>query len=139
MRAWHWSVLGLMMVTGPVQMAAQDSTVKRIPASTRICDMSMRLISLRLVDATGAPVGGARIVVRRVRTRRAVARAEAMGDQGDYRVIEDGTLRDLRPGGEPFDVTFTKGARTKRVRLIIGMDAGRCHVMLKGGPVTVVI
>ncbi len=139
MRAWHWYAVGLIVTAAPTGVWAQDSSAKQMPPSARICDMSMRIVSVRLIDAKGAPVNGAAIAVRRVRTRSAIANAEPMGEQGDYRVIEDGVLRDLRPGGEPFDVTFTKNGRRKRVRLIIGMDAGRCHVMQKGGPTSIVL
>jgi hypothetical protein len=62
--------------------------------------------------------------------------AASRGD-GSYTVLEDGALPDLRPGGEPFDVTFRRNDRLQRVRLIIGMDAARCHVALKGGRTTV--
>jgi 2-polyprenyl-6-methoxyphenol hydroxylase-like FAD-dependent oxidoreductase len=116
---------------------AQSSTARPLPAGSRICDMSMRIISMRLVDSSGAPVPGASITVRRVRTRALLAQAEAMGGQGDYKILEDGTLTDLRRGGEPFEVRFTKNSRTRRVRLIIGMDPGGCHVTLKSGPTTV--
>jgi hypothetical protein len=112
---------------------AQGVTTKPLPTDRRICDMSMRIVSLRLVSSAGAPVDGATITVRRVRTRAVLATAEAMGSQGDYKVLEDGVLPDLRRGGEPFDVTFVKDGRTRRVRLQIGMDKSGCHVELKSG------
>ena len=131
MRAVIRSILTILIVASTA--GAQGTPTKPLPPERRICDMSMRIVSLQLRTAAGAPVSGASITVRRVRTRTLVDRAEAMGDQGDYKVIEDGTLADLRAGGEPFDVTFRKGARVRRVRLIIGMDAGGCHVALKSG------
>ena len=118
---------------------AQGTGTARLPASERICDMSMRVITMRLVDRSGAPVGGAEISVRRVRRRVPVSGAESMGAGGDYKILEDGTIQDLRPGGEPFDVTFTASGRRKRVRLVIGMDSARCHVALKSGPTKVTL
>ncbi len=118
---------------------AQGTPTKTLPPDRQICDMSMRIIAMRLVDAAGAPVSGASITVRRVRTRTMLENTEAMGGQGDYKVLEDGDLKDLRRGGEPFDVTFAKDGRTRRVRLRIGMDASGCHVVLKSGPVRVVL
>jgi hypothetical protein len=127
------------LVVAAATAGAQAAPSKPLPAEPRICDMSIRLISLRLVDATGAPVSGASLTVRRVRTRSTLEHTDGMGGQGDYKILEDGVLTDLRRDGEPFDVTFAKGGRTKRVRIRIGMDAGRCHVMLKSGPERVVL
>jgi len=107
-----------------------------VPSAERVCDMSMRSVTMRLLDRTGKAVSDAAILVRRVHRRTLVPTAAALGN-GRYTVIEDGTLPDLRPGGEPFDVTFRRDDRMQRVRLIIGMDAARCHVALKGGRTTV--
>lgn len=129
-----WGVVMLVAAAALASPAsAQGTPTKPLPPERRICDMSFRIVAVRLVTKSDAPVPGAAITVRRVRTRTMLAQAEAMGGQGDYKIIEDGALADLRPGGEPFDVTFTKDGRTRRVRLIIGMDASRCHVELKGG------
>lgn len=108
-----------------------------VPAQ-RMCDMSFRVLMVRVVDSAGAPVPDARITVQRVRTRQRVAQAEAMS-AGDYKVLEDGALRDLRAAGEPFDVTLVKGARTRRVRVQVGMDEGRCHVRFIRVPDTIVL
>jgi len=135
MRALYRSMALVAMTTSAA--CAQSATETRLPAGTRVCDMSVRVVSIRLVDAAGAPVSGASIVVRRVRTRATLEHAEAMGGQGDYKIIEDGELSDLRREGEPFDVSFTKGGRVRKVRLVIGQDAGGCHVLLKRGPASV--
>ena len=127
----------LILMAAASTAAAQGGASATLPAERRICDMSMRVIAMRLVDSAGAPVPGAAITVRRVRTKTMLEHAEAMGGQGDYKVLEDGTLPNLRRGGEPFDVRFTLGGRSRRVRLQIGMDAGGCHVELKRGATTV--
>ena len=130
--------LSLLVVTA-APVAAQGATSARLPAGTRICDMSARVVAMRLVDAAGAPVADAMIRVRRIRTRTVLPRPASMGESGDYRIAEDGDLRDLRAGGEPFDVTFRKGGRSRTVRLVLGMDAAGCHVTLVRGPTTVTL
>jgi len=128
-----------LLVLSAAPLLAQGETSARLPAGKRVCDMSARVVALRLVDAAGAPVPDATIRVRRVRTRTLLTRPESMGQSGDYRIAEDGDLRNLRAGGEPFDVTFRKGGRSRTVRLILGMDAAGCHVMLVRGPTTVTL
>ena len=103
-----------------------------------MCDMSMRVLIMQLVDSSGRAVSGATMTVRRVRTGALVERAEATGD-GSYKVLEDGVLRDLRHRGEPFDVTFVSGTRRRRVRVRIGMDAAGCHVRFVTVPAKVVL
>jgi hypothetical protein len=133
--------IGVMLCASlPAAMVAgaQAPTTATLPPTRQVCDMSLRIVSMRLVDANGAPVSGATVAVRRVRTRIMIANAEAMGGQGDYKIAEDGSIPDLRKGGEPFDVTFTKDGRSRRVRVIIGTDASGCHVAMKSSqrPVT---
>lgn len=117
-------------------LSAPTTYAQAVPPQDRMCDMSIRHVSVRLVDRAGTPVPDAAIVVRRVLRRTLVRGAAPRGD-GTYTVIEDGMLPDLRAGGEPFDVSFRRDDRVQRVRLIIGMDAARCHVALKGGHTTV--
>ena len=124
-------VLVLMLVLSAPAAFAQGA-----PAPQRLCDMSMRNVTVRLLDRAGKPVTDAAVVVRRVQ-RRTLVRGTSSRNDGTYVVIEDGALPDLRPGGEPFDVSFRRDDRIRRVRLIIGMDAARCHVALKAGRTTV--
>lgn len=93
----------------------------------QVCDMSARVLILSLVDSSGTALPDAAISVRRLRTGTRVERAEATGG-GSYLVLEDGTLPDLRRGGEPFEVKFRRGNRRRRVRVRIGMDDSGCHV-----------
>lgn len=129
-------VIGLMLVSAATAVA-QRAPSATIPAA-RICDMSMRVLIMQLVDNAGQTVSGATLTVRRVRTGKLVDRAEATGD-GSYKVLEDGALRDLRPGGEAFDVTFALGTRRRRTRVRIGMDDARCHVRFITVPAKVVL
>ena len=129
-------VIGLMLVSAGTA-AAQRAPSATIPAA-RICDMSMRVLIMQVVDAAGQPVSGATMTVRRVRTGKLIDRAEATGD-GAYKILEDGVLRDLRPGGEAVDVTFALGSRRRRVRVRVGMDEARCHVRFITVPAKVVL
>jgi hypothetical protein len=119
-------VAGLLVLIAPV-LCGQEG-----PSANRRCDMSVHRVTVRLLDRVGTPVPDASILVRRVHRRTLMRGAASLGD-GQYTVIADGALADLRPGGEPFDVTFRRKDRLQRVRLIIGMDAAGCHVALKGG------
>lgn len=119
-------VAGLLVLIAPV-LCGQEG-----PSANRMCDTSVHRVTVRLLDRVGTPVPDASILVRRVHRRTLMRGAASLGD-GRYTVITDGALADLRPGGEPFDVTFRRKDRLQRVRLIIGMDAAGCHVALKGG------
>jgi hypothetical protein len=109
-------------------LASAGMAQSRPLPEARICDMSFRVLMMHLVDSTGAPVSNAGLTVRRVRTRTLVERTEAIGSGGEYKVMEDNALPDLRRTGEAFDVQFSRGDRTKRVRVRIGTDAAGCHV-----------
>ena len=129
-------VVGALAICGSAA-GAQGAPTAKLPEA-RMCDMSMRVLIMQLVDSSGRAVSGATMTVRRVRTGALVERAEATGD-GSYKVLEDGALRDLRQRGEPFDVTFANGTRRRRVRVRIGMDAARCHVRFVTVPAKVVL
>lgn len=129
-------VVGALAICGSVA-GAQGAPSAKLPEA-RMCDMSMRVLIMQLVDSSGRAVSGATMTVRRVRTGALVERAEATGD-GSYKVLEDGVLRDLRQRGEPFDVTFISGTRRRRVRVRIGMDAAGCHVRFVTVPAKVVL
>ena len=129
MRALTGFLPMLLLAAAPLQGQQRGETAP-LPRARRICDMSLRLLTLRLVDAAGAPVPGATFTVVRRRDRVPVAGAGAMGGRGDYKVLEDGEVRDLTPDGERFDAVFRRDGRTRRVRLLIGTDSAGCHVRL---------
>lgn len=116
----------LLALLSSVAVAQKPAQV-RIPAGTRVCDMSARVLTLRVRDRRGAPVSGAAITVTRVASGAAVERIEALSD-GEYKLVEDGSLTGLRSAGEPFDVRLTSNGRTRRYRLTIGLTTDGCHV-----------
>lgn len=127
----------LLILTCASAALAQSATTARLPSTTRVCDMSARVIAIRLLTKSGAAIPNATMSVRRIRGNAAVAGAGAMGGQGDYKILEDGSMPDIRPAGEPFDVTFSRDGKTKRVRLVIGLDASGCHLEVRRGATTV--
>jgi hypothetical protein len=97
------------------------------------CTMSARVVTLKVVDARGQPVDGAQLVMRRLSTGQNVPSAAWMGSQGDYKLLEDAELPDLRPAGEDFEVRLSKDGRSRVLTLRIGMDTQGCHItVLKG-------
>jgi hypothetical protein len=129
----------LLLLLLPARVLAGSASASAArEGAAQTCGLSIRLVALRLVSSTGAPIAGAGMRVWRVGTGQELQGAGPMGGQGDYRILEDGDLPDLAPAGEPFDVEFRQGDRVKRVRLRIGLDATRCHVTLLDGPARVV-
>ncbi len=112
-------------------MMASIASAQRVPAvrqqAPRMCSMLFSMLIVQLVDSARAPVSGATVTVRRIRTGALIERAGPTGN-GAYKILEDGVLKDLRRSGEPFEVTFTKGTGRRTVRVRIGMDADSCHV-----------
>jgi hypothetical protein len=126
-----------VLMAGFAGVAARATAQSAALPTERVCDMSAKLVSMRLVDASNTGIGGATVTVRRARTRVALPSAAPMGAGGDYLILEDGQLADLRPDGELFEVTLRKGRRVVRHRLEIGMDAARCHIEVKRGALVV--
>ena len=144
MRAACRSLALLAVVAAPmVAQSASDATTARRPTTgtPRICDMSLRIVTMRLVDGAGQPITDATVTLRRPGgSRRGGASLDGVAGamtQGDYKIAEDGTIADLRAGGEPFDVVFVRGGQTKRVRVRLGKDRSQCHVALLAGPAVV--
>lgn len=111
---------------------ASGSALAQLPAPV-LCTMSASLVALKVVDVRGQPVDGAQLVLRRLSTGQTVPTAAWMGSQGDYKLLEDGDLPDLRPAGEDFEVRLSKDGRSRVLTLRIGKDAQGCHItVLKG-------
>lgn len=127
-------LLVLLGAAAALPASAAPAVATKDPAP-RACSMALSLVSLRVVDAGGAPVAGARMRVRRVSTQRELPGAGPIGQPGDYKILEDGDLPDLAAAGEDFDIELQKDTRTQRVRVRIGLDAQGCHaVLLRGNP-----
>ncbi len=135
-------VIGLVATTAAVAGAqtSKPPQVVTIPPESGVqaCTMVERVLMMQVVAANGTPIADAKITVRNLRTRAIVERAEAMGD-GDYRILDDGSVRSVRRTGDPFDVAFTYGTRIRHVRVHIGTDADGCHVRFIRVPRKVVL
>jgi len=103
------------------------------------CTMSASVVALKVVDAKGEPVKGAQLTLRRLSTGATLPFAGPMGDQGDYKLLEDADLPDLRAEGEDFEVRLQKEARSRVLRLRIGKDVQRCHIRLLQGEARVTL
>ena len=137
MRKFSRRSLALLSLLAAASVKATQPALRK-DAATKACTLSLNLIALRLVDAQGAPVVGASMRVTRLATKTVLPSTDSFGGPGDFKIMEDGELPDLRPEGEAFEAEFQKEGRTKRVRLRIGMDAQRCHVKLLEGESRVV-
>ncbi|MCU0635357.1 MAG: hypothetical protein MUE41_10840 [Gemmatimonadaceae bacterium] len=95
--------------------------------------MSLRAVGVRVVDArTGKPVPGATIRSTLLRTRDSLPRGATETTPGDYLVAEDGTIPGLTRAGERLRITASLGSRRVSARYVLGLDAGGCHVELRG-------
>jgi hypothetical protein len=130
------AALCLSALTAP--LAAQRLPTAAAPQGQRICDMSYRMLIMSLVDSSGVPVPDATVTVRRVRSAKPLPPATAENSAGTYVILGDEAVRAVASRGEPIDVTFTKGSRTKRVRVRIGADPAQCHVQFMREPKPVV-
>ena len=135
-------VIGLVAATAAAA-GAQASTppqAMKLPleSGTQTCTMVERVLMMQVVAANGTPIADAKITVRNLRTRAIVEHAEAMGG-GDYRILDDGSVKSLRRSGDPFDVLFTYGTRMRHVRVHIGTDRDGCHVRFITVPRKVVL
>jgi hypothetical protein len=112
----------------------QTRTAK-LPAG-KVCDGSISLVSIRVVDAKGSPVNDAVIELRRVRDATLFVRIDnATGDRGDYALLDDSGLTKVAADGEPFDAEVSSRGRKAVARLTIGRrPPAKCHVALLAGP-----
>ena len=126
-------VSAVMASPAPAQRAPSTK-----PTAPRMCSMLFSVLTVQLIDSAHAPLPGATVTVRRVRTGAAI---EITGptEVGSYKVLQDGVLKDLRRSGEPFEVTVAKGARRRTVRMRIGMDEDGCHVRFITVPHAIVL
>lgn len=121
-------------------LVAGVSTAHAAPLPAPLmCTMSASVVALRVVDAQGHPVKGAQIQLRRLATGTWLPHAGPMGDQGDYKLLEDADLPDLQRAGEDFEVRLQKDQRSRVLRLRIGMDRQGCHIQLLQGDARVVL
>ena len=132
------ALLAIVFLAGPLHVAAaQDSGVSRSRLPTaRVCDMGFKLLMLRVEDSTGAPIAGVTMTLHRD-GQKAPLRKETTSPTGDVNVADDGDLRRLPPAGAAFTVTLHKAAKTRRVKIRLGADAGGCHVVLLSGQTVV--
>lgn len=127
----------------PPNQPGADLTDHRPPDSADqvACTMSFAMITVRVVDTTGALVEGATIAVTRARTGENVQlHDQGLPYAGTYVVLDDSWREKVDPAGERFDVTASKDGRQGSAQLTIGAPgAGHCHVQRLAGPEQIVV
>jgi hypothetical protein len=104
------------------------------------CTMEFRLLTVRVADASGAPVRDANIVVRREKTGDVVVRSGPPASGDDYFLFDDNSMPATEPDGDWFVIEATSGGKSGSIRQRLGRTQPcSCHVERKEGPGTVVI
>jgi hypothetical protein len=134
------SALVVVLFGGGVSAQSQPPAGNPQERLGKVCDMMQRVITVRVVDrATGEPVSGATIRATRLLSKERLAAPTAMGTPGDYYLVEDGVLKGLSTKGEPLQIVVSKGKRRTTVTRTIGLDAGGCHIEMRGGSPTITL
>ena len=103
------------------------------------CTADFRIITVTVVDSTGAPVPGLEVTVRRARDGVVLESTELGGLQaGVYPVVDDNSTLRLRPSGEVVRFVASNGTDEVASDFVVGTDGCRCHVRLYSGPDTLV-
>ncbi len=103
-----------------------------------ICTDDYRMITVTVVDGSGAPVDSAGVVVTRELDGTVLPFGEPSFFPGTYVVYNDSRVRSTRPE-ETIRVSGTKDALSFEGVIQVSVDMPcRCHVMKVGGPDTLV-
>ena len=132
----RWLATALALTALPGMACSQTPSDKSLPAPpARVCDASLRVVAIRVVDSAGNAVNDARIEVRRVKGNVLVlSKTGAMSTTGDYVLFDDQSAPATAKGGEAFRLTAVAGRRRASAILVIGRaEPDGCHVeVLKG-------
>ena len=134
-------VAGALLVA-PAATAAQKVPERSIPTARRtVCDASLRVVAIRVVDSAGRPVNDARVELRRAKDDSLiVTRTGATSGGGDYVLFDDPSAPATAKGGEQFNLIVSSGSRKSVVSFVIGRtEPDRCHVAVLKGEQRVVL
>ncbi|MBI2797622.1 MAG: hypothetical protein HYX65_13055 [Gemmatimonadetes bacterium] len=124
------------LLVAPATACGQKAPERSIPAARgTVCDASMRVVAIRVVDSAGRPVNDARVELRRAKDGAVVVtRTGATSSGGDYVLFDDPSAPAMAKGGENFTLSVTSGSRKSVVTLVLGRtEPDGCHVaVLKG-------
>ena len=102
------------------------------------CTMEYRTITVRVVDAEGAPVEGLQATV----TNETTGRVLDMGEEepfepGAYLVATDAHTNTLSEGGDRLRFRAENDALAAEATFVVGVDDCRCHVDKRSGPAVI--
>jgi hypothetical protein len=133
-------MLAVALALPLVAAQAQAAEGASLPAQACRCTMSFAMLTLQVVDATGAPVSGARLTVADSATGRTLRRLDPQSvPDGTYEFITDGDKRYVG-AGRTLRITVRAGARRGTTFQRVGTDQPcGCHVRRLAGDERVVI
>jgi hypothetical protein len=102
-----------------------------------MCDMRYKLLTVTVVDRTGAPVSGVTVTIEGFPETVEGPRDMVTTGTGVVQIAEDNDLQRLPAAGATYTVVLRKGSKVRRVRMRFGPDAAGCHIALLAGSPTI--
>lgn len=128
-----FSAVALTTVFGVSGCDADDGT------QLIVCTEEFRILSVTVVDGTGAPVDSLDLSVVRTRDGFTFDIGQDLAfDAGQYVIFDDGFKDEVTPAGEAIQVTATKDGVSVTGSYVIATDPLGCHIEKVSGPDTLV-
>jgi len=119
---------GLLLVIGVASCLDSD------PALPCACTLEFRFFTVTVVDASGEPVEGMSISVRRVSDGAVLTPDSSLQQGGVYVILTDGNIQDVTEAGTTVEVVGTLGDMGFTAEYVFDRDACQCHVNKVSGP-----
>ncbi|MEO7457598.1 MAG: hypothetical protein ABIY52_15155 [Gemmatimonadaceae bacterium] len=135
-------MVGLLTIGAHASAEAQATTLKHLPrsATPQVSCGPMAMVLLKVVDRAGQVVKDARIEVLRKRDSAKVpVPMEPSSLNGEYTIIDDGSLSMISPRGEWVVVHVRRGKHMASKAFRIRRTDDGCHVRLVSGAPTIVV
>lgn len=131
----HCSRWGLLLVVACAATACGGASGSDIDG---VCTATFAMHTVRLEDGLGAPIVGASLTATLARTGEVLQPTTlALMSEGVYVVVDDGSVRQIRAGGDRVNVRITTPSASRDVAYVFASDG--CHVERVSGPTTVTI
>ena len=133
-------LLTLVAFISPLALSASAAGCILDPGGgSCICTLEYRYLTVKVVDAAGAPVTGLTPVVTLVRTGEVIVPQGGGLGGNTYVVLTDGEQKLIRPSGDSIRFAATNSAGTALAYFIIGLTPCDCHVVRVSGPEQIVL